>query len=75
MQARMAALASRVPFKVYIAQLMMSATPIEAGQLSARTNPAPAGSPALQPQRPASVGDATSDFCSDSNSLNAPKGN
>ncbi len=61
MQARMAALASRVPFKVFMAQLMLSATPIKACSKSTCENPALTGLPTLQRQGPASVGDANSD--------------
>ena len=59
MQARMAAIASRVPFKVFMAHLMLSATPIEVGPASTCIHPALAGLCLLQPS-PASVGDADS---------------
>ena len=56
----MAAVLSRMPFKAFMAQLMLSAKPIEAGSTSTCTNPAPPERFPLQPQGPASVGEADS---------------
>jgi hypothetical protein len=68
MRARMAAIASRVPFKVFMAHLMLSstpitatplvATPIKASPISSCTQPALAGSAYLEQQGQALGGDA-----------------
>ena len=72
-RARIAAIASRVPFKTFMAQLMLSATPITASTISSCTQPALAGSASLEPQGQALGGDANSDSLNsdpDSDSLN-----
>lgn len=78
MRARMAAIASRVPFKTFMAQLMLSATPItatslmatpiKASPISSCNQPALAGSASPEPQGQALLGDANAD------SLNSLKG-